>query len=161
MRYVMRQKLFCLGDDFQIKDESGRDAFVVDGKAFSLAKQLSFQDLAGNTLMSINQKLLSWGPTYELAQGDNVIGVVKKELFNIFSYRFAIELSGGLALQATGEFTDHEYVITRDGAPVATISKQWFTVSDTYGVEVGAGENDVLMLAITVVVDMVCHPDHK
>ncbi len=161
MRYVMRQKLFCLGDDFQIKDESGRDAFVVDGKAFSLAKQLSFQDLAGNTLMSINQKLLSWGPTYELSQGDNVIGVVKKELFNIFSYRFAIELSGGLALQATGEFTDHEYVITRDEATVATISKQWFTVTDTYGVEVGAGENDVLMLAITVVVDMVCHPDHK
>jgi uncharacterized protein YxjI len=44
MRYVMKQKLFSWGDDFVIKDESGGDAFFVDGKAFSLGKQLSFQD---------------------------------------------------------------------------------------------------------------------
>ncbi len=69
MRYVMRQKLFSLSDSFQIKDESGNDAFVVAGRIFSFGHQLSFQDLAGNELVAIKQQLLSWGPTYEISKG--------------------------------------------------------------------------------------------
>jgi len=38
MRYVMKEKLFCWGDDFTIKAEDGRDAFFVDGKALSLGR---------------------------------------------------------------------------------------------------------------------------
>ena len=63
MRYMMKQKLFCWGDDFTIKDEAGTDRFFVDGKAFSLGKQLSFQDMQGQELAFIRQKLLAWGPT--------------------------------------------------------------------------------------------------
>ncbi len=51
MRYVMKQKLLSWGDDFVIKDESGRDAFYVDGKAFSLGNQLSFRDMRGDELV--------------------------------------------------------------------------------------------------------------
>ena len=58
MRYVMKQKLFCWGDDFTIKDDLGRDMFFVDGKAFSIGEQLSFQDMTGNELAFIRQKLL-------------------------------------------------------------------------------------------------------
>jgi hypothetical protein len=63
MRYIMRQHLFSWGDDFTIKTEDGRNVFFVDGKAFSLGNQLSFQDMQGNELAFIRQKLLSWGPT--------------------------------------------------------------------------------------------------
>jgi uncharacterized protein YxjI len=161
MRYIMRQRMFSLADAFQIKDEQGRDAFVVNGKVFSVAEQLSFQDLEGNTLLSIKQKLLSWGPAYQLCKDDEPVGEVKKELFNVFSYRFSIDLSGSDPLQATGDFLNHEYAIFRDEQPSATISKQWFSLTDTYGVDISQGEDDVLMLAITVVVDMICHPDHR
>jgi uncharacterized protein YxjI len=161
MRYVMRQKMFSLADSFQIKDEEGRDAFVVNGKVFSLAKQLSFQDPLGNALLSIKQELMTFAPTYEIFKDDSPIAEVKKELFNVFSYRFSIDLPGSPPMVATGNFLDHEYVISRGESPVATVSKQWFTLTDTYGVDIGAGENDVLVLAITVVIDMVCHPDHK
>jgi len=47
MRYMMKQKLFAWGDDFFIKDADGRDVFFVDGRAFSLGKQLAFQGLNG------------------------------------------------------------------------------------------------------------------
>jgi hypothetical protein len=57
MLYMMKQKLFSWGDDFIIKDENGKDRFFVDGKAFSLGNQLSFQDMAGNELAYIRQKL--------------------------------------------------------------------------------------------------------
>ena len=45
MRYLMKQKLFCWGDDFHIKNEAGEDVFFVDGRAFSIGNKLSFQDL--------------------------------------------------------------------------------------------------------------------
>jgi hypothetical protein len=40
----MQQKFLALGDDFTIRDETGRDAFFVDGKTFSIGDQLSFQE---------------------------------------------------------------------------------------------------------------------
>jgi uncharacterized protein YxjI len=161
MRYVMRQKMFSLADSFQVTNEEGQAAFVVSGKVFSFGKQLAFQDLGGRTLVSIKQELLTFAPAYQILKGDSPIAEVKKELFNFFSYRFSIDLSGASPMEATGNFLDHEYVIARGEAPVASVSKRWFTMTDTYGVDIAEGEDDVLVLAITVVIDMVCHPDHK
>ena len=40
---------------------------------------------------------------------------------------------------------------------MAEVSKKWFRLRDTYGVEIAPGQNDVLILAITVCVDMMAH----
>ncbi len=161
MRYVMKQKLFSWGDDFYIRDEEGRDVFLVDGKALSFGDQLSFRDLEGRELAFIRQKLMSWGPTYEIYRDGQLAAVVKKELFTFFSCKFTVDVAGPDDLQASGNFTDHEYVFTRSGEAVAAVSKEWFSFSDTYGVDVADGEDDVLILASTVVIDMVCHADQQ
>ena len=161
MRYVMKQKLFSWGDDFTIRDAEGRDAFLVDGKAFSFGDQLSFKDLAGNELAFIRQKLLSWGPTYEIYRNGAPAAVVKKELFTFFRCTFTVDVPGPDDLEASGDFTDHEYTFVRGGRTVATVSKQWFSWSDTYGVDVAGGEDDVIILASTVVIDMACHGDRQ
>jgi uncharacterized protein YxjI len=159
MRYVMRQKLFSWGDDFTIKTEDGRDVFLVDGKAFSLGNQLSFQDMQGNELAFIRQKLLSWGPTYEITTGGELKAVVKKAIFTLVNCRFTVDVPGPNDLEAKGNFTDHEYRFERTAKTVATVSKRWFSWTDTYGVEVAQGEDDILILASTVVIDMACHQD--
>jgi uncharacterized protein YxjI len=161
MIYLMKQKLFSWGDDFTIKDENGQDRFFVDGKAFSLGNQLSFQDMAGNELAFIRQKLLSWGPTYEISKGDQLLAVVHKELFTFFKCTFTVDVPGPDDMVAEGDFMDHRYVFTRSGGPVAEVSKQWFAWGDTYGVQIAEGQDDVLILASTVVIDMVCHGDSK
>jgi len=157
----MKQKLFTWGDDFTIKDENGQDRFFVDGKAFSLGNQLSFQDMAGNELAYIRQKLLSLGQTYEITRGNQLLAVVHKELFTFFKCTFTVDVPGPNDLVAEGDFTDHQYVFIRKGSPVAQVSKQWFTLSDSYGVQVTQGEDDVLILASTVVIDMACHGDRR
>lgn len=161
MRYVMKQKLFTWGDDFHILDADGRQVFFVDGKAFSFGDQLSFQDLAGNELASIRQKVFTWGPTYEIYRNGALVAVVKKELFSFFSCKFVVDIEGPDDLEASGDFMDLEYEFTRGGAKVATVSKKWFTWSDTYGVDIGQGQDDLLILASTVVIDMVCHADQQ
>ncbi len=157
MRYVMKQKVFSIGDKFAIRNENGEDAFFVNGEVFSLGHKLSFEDPQGNELLFISQKLLSLGPTYELYRGEEHVATIKKEIFTFFQCTFDIHLDERGDLEAQGDLSDHEYVITRAGQPVAQISKQWFSWSDTYGVDVAESEDPVLILASTVVIDMCCH----
>jgi uncharacterized protein YxjI len=159
MRYVMRQKFLSWADDFIIKDEQGQDAYRVDGKVFSLGDQLTLRDMEGNELAFIRQKLLAWGPTYEIYRDGELQAIVKKALFTLFRCRFSVDVPGPDDLEASGSFTDHEYTIERGGRPVAVVSKRWFSWTDTYGVEIAEGEDDVLILASAVVIDMACHGD--
>lgn len=156
----MRQKLFSWGDDFIIQDEYGRDAFYVDGQVFTFGKQLSFQTMDRQELAFIKQQVFNWGPTYEIYRSGQLYATVKKKLFTFFNCTFEIDIPGPYDLRAEGDFSDHEYRIVQEPNILAYISKQWFSWTDSYGVETAPGVDDVLMLACTVVIDMACHEDH-
>ena len=157
MRYVMQKKLFSLGSDYYIRDEEGRDVYFVDGKALSLRDQLSFQDLEKKELALIQEKVLSWGPTYEIYRSGALFAVVKKHLFKPFHHRFSVDLTGPDDLEAEGTLLNHEYTFKRGERAVAEVSKKWFSIPHTYGVEISPGQDDVLILASTVVIDAACH----
>ena len=159
MRYVMTQKWLAFGDDFTIKDELGQDRFFVDGKAFALGDKLSFQDMNGNELVRIEQKLLSFGKTYVVLKSGNEVARVKKQKFTFFRDVFDVEDAAAGDLDATGDFFDREYQFTRDGRTIATVSKRFFSWTDSYGVEVAEGEDDVLILACAVVIDLCSHDE--
>jgi len=161
MRYVLRQKMLSWGDDFTIRDEAGNDVLVVDGKAFSFGDQLAFRDMAGNELAQIKQQVFAWGPTYRLFRNGQEAAVVKRELFSFIHHRFTVDVPGPDDLEAEGSFTDHEYTFTRGDRTVAVVSKRWFSWTDTYGIEIEAGQDDVLILASAVIIDMACHPDDR
>jgi uncharacterized protein YxjI len=161
VRYLMKQKLFCFGDDFAIKNESGDDVFFVDGKVFTIGQKLSLQDTQGRELAFIRQKLFSWGPTYEIYRDSNLAAVVRKHLFTFFRCSFTVDVPGPDDIEAQGSFLDMEYAFTRGGRHVAEVSKRWFSWTDSYGVDIADGEDDVLILASTVVIDMICHADNK
>ncbi|MDB4882259.1 MAG: hypothetical protein JWL95_1025 [Gemmatimonadetes bacterium] len=159
VRYVLKQKLLSWGDDYYIRDDQGREVYLVDGKAISWGGQLSFRDMEGRELAFIKQKLLKLSPTYEIYRDGELAAVVKKELFALLHHRFTVDVPGPDDLEARGDFLDHEYVLTRGDREVARVSKRWLSLSDTYGVETADGEDDVLILASAVVVDQVCHRD--
>lgn len=161
MRYQMKQKLFSFGDDFKITDDNGHDRFFVDGRALSIGDKLSFQDMSGNEQAHIRQKLLALGATYEIWRGDQLVAVVKKALFTLLRAKFSVDVPGPDDLEASGDFLDHEYEFTRGGTTVASVSKRWFSMTDSYGVDIAQGEDDVLILASTVVIDLCCHGDKK
>lgn len=161
MRYQIREKLLCLGDDFVIRDESGRLRYQVDGRAFTLLREkLSFQDASGNEVAFIREKLLALRRSYEIHRGGDRVAVVKKDLFNLFRVGFTVDVPGPDDYEAKGSILDHEYTFRRGGRVVAEVSKRWFTLRDTYAVEIEEGEDDVLILAAAIVIDQICHdPD--
>ncbi len=157
MRFVMKQKFLSLSDDYFIKNESGEDVYFVKGKVFSLGDKLSFQDLNGRELAFISQRLLVWRPTYEISVRGRVIATVTKNLFTLFKCRFQVDVPGPDDLEAEGDFFDHEYSFFRHGSQVASVSKKWFSWTDTYGVDIDDAEDPVLILASAIVIDQICH----
>src|SRR3954452_7645073 len=151
-RFLMRQKLLSIGDDFWIENDRGERAYKVDGKAFRLRKTFVLEDTSGGEVARIQERKLSIRDKIAIERDGDTAATVHKALVGIRD-RFAIDVEHGPDLKAHGNVLDHEYEIERDGDTVATVSKKWFRVRDSYGVDVAAGEDAPLILAITVAID--------
>jgi uncharacterized protein YxjI len=153
-RYRMQQKLVSFGDDYWIENALGQRVFFVDGKAFRLREHLGFQDIQGNELAAIQEKVMHIKDTYSIYRNGNVLATVKKSLITPLRQRFDVHVAGGENMEVEGNILDHEYEINEGHKRMAEVSKKWFRVADTYGVDIVPGSDDILILAVTVVIDM-------
>ena len=154
-RFQMKEKLLSIGDDYWIENESGERQFRVNGKALRVRDTWVLEDASGAEVATIRERKLSLRDTIKIEVGGRE-ATVKKALVGLRD-RFHVEVDGGQDLKVHGKITDHEYEIDRDGDTIAKVSKKWFRVRDTYGVEVEELGDVVLVLAITVAVDALAH----
>ena len=158
-RYQMRQKLLAFGDDFYIENEQGQKVFKVDGKVLRVRDTLIFRDMQGNKLCQIQEQLLRIKDTMGVEGPDGkTLATVKKALITPVRDRWTVKIKGGPDLDVQGNILDHEYRIEEGRHKVAEVSKKWFRLRDTYGVEVAEGQDDVVILAVTVAIDIMAHP---
>jgi len=159
-RYKIRQKMFSIGDDFWIENHEGQRVFKVDGKVLRLRKTLIFEDLKGKKLCQIQER---WLPIRETMAIDGPEGeqmaVVKKALIAPLRDRWSVNVKNGPDLDVQGNILDHEYAIKQGWNKIAEVSKKWLSLTDTYGVEVDDGQNDILILAVAIAIDMMAHDD--
>ena len=157
--YQMRQRLVSIGDDYWIEDAQGNRAYKIDGKALRVRDTLIFEDAGGHELYKIQSKMLHIRDTMKIEDGNGGdVATVKKALITPLRDRFEVKVANGPDMEAKGNIVDHEYKIERDGDKVAEVSKKWFRIADTYGVEVEAGVEPSLILAVTAVIDSMADP---
>jgi len=159
-RYKIRQKLISIGDGFWIENNKGQKVFKVDGKALRLRKTLEFEDMDGKKLAQIKERILAIKDTMviEDAQGRD-IATVRQALIAPLRDKWNVSVKGGDDLVVQGNILDLEYDIKQGRKKVAEVSKKWFTITDTYGVEIAEGQNDILILAVAVAIDMMVHDE--
>jgi uncharacterized protein YxjI len=157
-RYQMREKLVAFGDDYYIQNEAGKKVFKVDGKVLRVRDTLKFKDLRGKVLCQIQERMLRIKDVMAIedARGQKV-AEVKKALITPLRDRWTVKIRNGPDLDVQGNILDHEYEITAGRRKVAQVSKRWFRVRDTYGVEIAPDQEDVLILAVTVALDQMAH----
>ena len=157
-RYQMREKLVAFGDDYYIHNETGQRVFHVDGKMLRVRDTLQFKDLQGNVLCQIQERMIKIKDTMAIedAQGKEVARV-KKALITPLRDRWTVKIKDGPDLDVQGNILDHEYEIKEGRRKVAQVSKKWFRVRDTYGVEVAPDQEDIFILAVTVALDQMAH----
>ncbi len=157
-RYQMRQKLVAFGDDFWIENEAGQRVFKVDGKMLRVRDTLFFEDTQGQTLCKIQEKLVRIKDT-KVIEGPNgeTLATVKKALITPLRDRWVVKVGDGPDLEVQGNILNHQYTIGEGDRKIAEVSKKWFRLADTYGVQIDPGQNDIVILAVTVAVDMMAH----
>jgi uncharacterized protein YxjI len=157
-RYQMRQKLVSIGDDFYIENDQGQKAFKVDGKALRVRDTLKFRDMHGNELCKIQERKVRVKDSMEVeGPGGERLAMVKKALITPVRDRWTVKIGNGPDLDVQGNILDHEYRIGEGRDQIAEVSKKWFRLRDSYGVQIDPGQNDILILAVTVAVDMMAH----
>ena len=149
-RYRMVEKLVSIGDDFWIQNDSGQRVFKVDGKSLRVRDTLVFRDRQDNIICKIQQRVGRVRDTMVVdGPSGQQMALVKKAMITPLRDRFVVKVGDGPDLEVQGNIVSHEYRI----GSLATISKKWFRVRDSYGVEVAPGQNELLILATTVCIE--------
>ena len=155
-RYIMRQRIFALGQDFYINNAAGQPVFKIDGKVRLIKEALKFRDMQGNLLYKLDERVIRIRESFDILDANGRLAAkVHNAIIDPLRERFTIEIPGGGNMTTMGKVIWAQYDVRRGNQTVAKISKQFSWIGrDQYVVDVLQGENDCLILAITVVIDM-------
>ena len=154
----MREKMLTIGDDFWIENDRGEKVYKVDGKALRVRNTLILEDRNGKEMAKIQQRMLRVKDSMEIEDADgHKVAMVKKALITPIRERWTVKIKDGPDLEVQGNILDHEFSIGEGRDKVAEVSKKWFRIRDTYGVEIEAGQDDAVILMITVAIDQMAH----
>ncbi|MYS20350.1 Uncharacterized protein YxjI [Streptomyces sp. DvalAA-14] len=161
MKYVVREKMFAIGDDYWIEDEHGRRAFYVDGKVMRLRDTLELQDVNGAVVAVIHKKLVSLRDTMLIEREGETLATVRKKRLTLLRQVYRAELASGEELEVRGDLVGKEYDIEYEGERLARISRKWFTLRDAYAIDVEREDADAgMLIAVAVCVDRLVENEH-
>ncbi|WP_407838144.1 LURP-one-related/scramblase family protein [Streptomyces sp. DSM 116496] len=153
MKYLVRDKMLAIGDDYWIEDEDGRHAFLVDGKALRFRDTLELKDPDGRILITLREKLFALRDAMTLERDERRLAVIRKKRFSLLRNHYLVTLSEGTELDVSGRILDREFKVEYDGELLALISRQWYRVRETYAVDVVREDADAsLLIAVAVCV---------
>ena len=155
-RYIMRQRLMAFGQDFNINNAAGQPCFKIDGKVRMVKESLKFRDMQGNMLYKLDEKVLRIRESFDILYPDGRLAAkVHNAIIDPLREKFTIEIPGKENMITRGKVMWAQYDILRNQTQVGKISKQFSWIGrDQYVVDVLHGEDDCLILAVTVVIDM-------
>ena len=82
-RFVMREKMVSIGDDFWIEAGDGNKAYRVDGKAMRMRETILLKDASDQEVAKIQERKLSVRDKMTIERGDETIATVHKALVGI------------------------------------------------------------------------------
>ena len=156
--YALHQTLFSFGGDAWIEDGEGNRVFEVDGTLFALGRTLNLLDAHGTVLLTLHAPVFSLRAKFEITRGEDRLATIEKALFTLIGAKFTIVLGDGRELAAEGDFLDHEFRVLDGDREVVSASRAWFSLHDTFGVQVEDGFDDALALAIMIAIEEMERP---
>src|SRR5215213_5126463 len=87
-RYLLREKLLSIGDDFWIENDQGERIFHVDAKILRVRDTVLIKDRGGNELVKLQKRLLRARDTMAIEHGGDKIATVKKAIIAPLRDRF-------------------------------------------------------------------------
>ena len=149
MRLWFKQRFFSWFDSYDIYDEEGNVVYTVEGQ-LAWGHCLHVLDAEGNHIGTVQEKIFTLLPKFEMYVGEEYVGCIQKE-FTFFFPRYDIDCNGW---QVDGDFMEWEYTVkTGCGWLVASISKQLWNWTDTYTIDVADPRDALCALMLVLAID--------
>ncbi|MFI6683064.1 LURP-one-related/scramblase family protein [Streptomyces sp. NPDC050485] len=151
MKYLVRDKIFAIGDDYWIDTEDGRHAFLADGKALRLRDTLELKDPSGRVLITLREKMFSLRDAMTIERDDQTLATVRRKRLSLLRNHYRVSLVEGTELDVTGKILDREFTVEYDGELLAHVSRKWFRMRETYAVNVVREDADAALIIAVVI----------
>ncbi|MDH6144645.1 MULTISPECIES: LURP-one-related/scramblase family protein [Kitasatospora] len=157
MRYLVRDRMFAFHEEAWIETEHREKVFKVDRKLLRLRTTFAFVDPWGQTAATIVRKAMTWHHTILIKHDGERLGKISRRFFRLFGDRFVVKLRDGRKLRINGNLWDREFDIQHRGTTLAHVSRRWFSLRDTYAVDVMEPADTTMLLVLAVCVDHILH----
>ena len=149
MRLLFKQRFFSWFDSYDIYYEDGSVAYVVKGQ-LSWGHCLKIYDPMGQELGTVQERVFTWMPKFEIYLGTQYMGSISKE-WSLFTPRYNIDFNGW---HIQGDWTEWDYsIFGPQGHIVATVSKQLWNLTDTYVIDVACPDDSLCALMFVLAID--------
>lgn len=149
MKLLFKQRFFSWFDSYDIYDEAGNTVYEVKGQ-LAWGHCLKIFDAAGYEVGTVQERILTLLPKFEMYLGNSYVGCISKE-FSLFKPRYNIDCNGW---HIDGDFFEWDYtIIDASGYPVAQISKELLHWTDTYVIDVRRPEDALCALMFVLAID--------
>lgn len=149
MKMLFKQRFFSWLDSYDIFDEGGNTLYTVRGQ-LAWGHCLKIFDAYDCERGTVRERVFRWLPTFELYEGERLIGSLKKE-FTFFRPRYDMDFNGW---HIEGDFMEWDYrILDAAGNIVAVVSKELFKWTDTYSIEVYDDRNALYALMFVLAID--------
>lgn len=148
MRLLFKQRFFSWFDSYDIYDEDGNTVYVVKGE-LSWGHRLQIYDAYGTHLGTVQERVLTWMPKFELYVGQRLVGVLEKE-FTFFRPKFNLNCNGWTV---EGDFMEWDYTVLDGQRTVMSLSKELWNWTDTYLMDIPRPDDALFCLMIVLAID--------
>lgn len=157
MKYILKNKIFSLGNGSTVRDESGKDLFIVKGSVFTFTQKKKICDLNKNPLYIVRNKFfhLLMPKVFLCDPNGEKILMIKKE--KLFAFRQNFEIvplkEGQPKLTITGDIIARNFDILEDGTPIAHVRKNFNLVKDSFWLDTDREDKAPLLIAFVIAID--------
>ncbi len=151
MNLYIKQKVFSIGDQFFIYDESGGEKYHVDEQIFSIRKTLRLYNWNNEQVALIERKIWSLHAKHFIYLNEGDPYEIIKE-FTFFKPEYTV-LNNGWKIK--GDFLNHDYEIINGDTVVGYICKRWMTWGDSYEISIADDVDEILVLSIVLIIDAI------
>lgn len=134
-KYYFKEKFFKITDHYPILDDNGKKALFVDQKFKFLGYEATVSDANDVEIFTINKKLISFLPVYEINFKDSKKKMTIKS--NISLFRKSIDvISEDDKINVKGNLWDYEFKAYFKGDLIGEVSKKILSFTDQYQLKV-------------------------
>lgn len=156
-RFQIMRRPLKLSPHYVVRDRREQPLYNIQPLPGLLKVSQSIQmvHVDGTETLTLKQRAFAMTPVWEIQRADRPTAIARRKMFSWWNYHWQIQFPGPDDITIIGNFTNREYSFRRGEETIAVVSRRWFSWRHSFGIEIRGGEDFPLLIAATVILDVI------